>query len=242
METVKLFRMTSDEAPLRWGGGMRYASQALPRRRLLFPVLALGGLLLLMGCAKEGAQKHYNFGNALKKQGKYVEAEKEFREAIRLQPDYAEAHELLAAALLEQGKTDEGIAERREAVRLKPGDANFHINLGDALLKQGDTAETIKEYRWASRLIPDRVSWDAPNHIYLGGQFRNLGKLEEAETEYRKAIRLIPSDNWALENLAALLDKQGRRKEARVYWERALKSEDKPEWIERIKKRLAEPR
>ena len=37
----------SDEAPLRWGGGMKYASQALPRRRLLWPVFALGGLLLL---------------------------------------------------------------------------------------------------------------------------------------------------------------------------------------------------
>ena len=36
METVKFFRMTSDEAPLRRGGGMKYASQALPRRRLLF--------------------------------------------------------------------------------------------------------------------------------------------------------------------------------------------------------------
>ena len=46
METVKLFRMTSDEAPLRRGGGMKYALPALPRRRLLWPVLALGGLLL----------------------------------------------------------------------------------------------------------------------------------------------------------------------------------------------------
>lgn len=210
------------------------------KKRVLVGLLT-AAVLLTYSCGSREAVKHYNFGYVLRKQGKFAEAEKEFREAIRLQPDYAEAHELLAVALLEQGKTDEGIAERREAVRLKPGDANFHINLGDALLKQGDTEETIKEYREASRLIPDNVSWDAPNHIYLGGQLRNLGKLEEAETEYRKAIRLIPSDNWPLENLAALLDKQGRRKEARVYWERALKSEDKPEWIERIKKRLAEP-
>ena len=55
LELVKGFRMTSDEAPLpalnliqrRWGGGMRYALPALPRRRLLWPVLALGGLLFL---------------------------------------------------------------------------------------------------------------------------------------------------------------------------------------------------
>jgi len=35
MESVTDLRMTSDEAPLRRGGGMKYASQALPRRRLL---------------------------------------------------------------------------------------------------------------------------------------------------------------------------------------------------------------
>jgi len=47
MESVTDLRMTSDEAPLRRGGGMQYAPLALPRRRLLFPVLAVGGLLLL---------------------------------------------------------------------------------------------------------------------------------------------------------------------------------------------------
>ncbi len=41
-------RMTSDEAPLRRGGGMKYAPLALPRRRLLFPALALGGFLFLL--------------------------------------------------------------------------------------------------------------------------------------------------------------------------------------------------
>jgi hypothetical protein len=55
METVKFFRMTSDEAPLRRGGGMRYASLALPRRRLLLPVLALG-LLLFSGYHSAWAQ------------------------------------------------------------------------------------------------------------------------------------------------------------------------------------------
>ena len=65
METVKLFRMTSDEAPLRRGGGMRYALQALPRRRLLLPVLALGGMLLLSGLAQDtaaGGRGEFRFG------------------------------------------------------------------------------------------------------------------------------------------------------------------------------------
>ncbi len=47
METVRFLRMTSDEVPLRRGGGMKYAPQALLRRRLLLPVLALGSFMLV---------------------------------------------------------------------------------------------------------------------------------------------------------------------------------------------------
>ena len=42
------------------------------------------------------------------------------REAIRLKPDYAEAHNNLGIALTDQGKLDEAVAEYREAIRLKP--------------------------------------------------------------------------------------------------------------------------
>jgi hypothetical protein len=41
METVTDLRMTSDEAPLRRGGGMQYAPLALPRESALRPVLNL---------------------------------------------------------------------------------------------------------------------------------------------------------------------------------------------------------
>jgi hypothetical protein len=37
LELMTGFRMTSDEAPLRRGGGMQYAPLALPRRRLFLP-------------------------------------------------------------------------------------------------------------------------------------------------------------------------------------------------------------
>jgi len=78
METVKDLRMTprtseggSDEAPLQGGGGKNSAPFALLRKpalrpvlnliqdlfqgRLLLPVLALGALLLLAGCAIAGS-------------------------------------------------------------------------------------------------------------------------------------------------------------------------------------------
>jgi tetratricopeptide (TPR) repeat protein len=57
----------------------------------------------------------------------------------------------------------------------------------------------------------------------------------------KKDVQLKPEDPDALENLAILLDFASRRKEAKKYWEKALKAETNEKWIGRIKKRLAEP-
>ena len=88
-------------------------------------------------------------------QGKLEEAIAAYRTAIRLKPDYAEAHYNLGIALHDQGKLEEAIAEYRTAIRLKPDYANAHYNLGLALHDQGKLEEAIAEYRAAIRLKPD---------------------------------------------------------------------------------------
>ncbi|MEO0191710.1 MAG: tetratricopeptide repeat protein, partial [candidate division WOR-3 bacterium] len=61
---------------------------------------------------------HCNLGFLLTNQGRYGEAEKEFREAIRIKPDYAEAHYNLGVLLAEQGKYKEAKAELEKALKL----------------------------------------------------------------------------------------------------------------------------
>jgi len=151
--------MTSDEAPLRWGGGMQYAPLALPRRRLLLPALALGGLLLA-GCATTkntsniikdidypamerksraavGEQpddgfNHESLGYALWKQGKYEEAEKEYREAVRLLRDStikATANGRLAVVIANQGRFIEAEKVALQGVHLTPNNPWVHYYL-----------------------------------------------------------------------------------------------------------------
>jgi tetratricopeptide (TPR) repeat protein len=210
MESEKDSRKTSDEAPLRRGGGKNSAPLALPQQpalnlfqgRLLWPVLALGGLLLLSGCATDRAQKDiidFSFGN----QGVVAGSEEELREIIRMKPDQAEAHYSLGLLLGMQKRLSEAETEFRETIRLGPNIANAYYNLG-------------------------RVC----------GEQKKYG---EAETAFRVAIRLNPTDVSALIMLALSLDKQGKRKEARSYWERAEVFESRPVVIEHIQHRLAEP-
>jgi serine/threonine protein kinase/WD40 repeat protein/Flp pilus assembly protein TadD len=150
-------------------------------------------------------------GNALRGQGKLEEAGAAYREAIRLKPDYALAHQCLGVALKAQGKLDDAITEYREAIRLKPDYALAHQCLGVALRTQGDVAGAIAEYREAIRLEPD----DALAHNNLGLALKAQGKLDDAITEYREAIRLGPDDALAHRNLGNLQMERGQFADAR---------------------------
>jgi Flp pilus assembly protein TadD len=53
-------------------------------------------------------------------------------EAVRLKPDYAEAHNNLGIALAQKAQIDEAISQFQEAIRLKPGYADAQNNLAIA--------------------------------------------------------------------------------------------------------------
>jgi superkiller protein 3 len=182
------------------------------------------------------ASAHYNLGIMLKSQGKNEEAMASYRKAIQSKPDFSEAYNNLGQILKDEKKYEEAIAAYRKAIALKPNDPNPHFNLGIVLFLQGNAEESVAALRKAVELKPD---WTVA-YTNLGIALEKQGKNEEAIMAYRKAIELKLEKPFALENLAILLDAKGARKEAREYWERAEKLEKRPEWVERIKKRLAE--
>lgn len=63
---------------------------------------------------------HYNFGNALLALGRYVEAERPFRAAMRLDAGYPLAYQGLALSLQAQHKLDDAIAAYKKALALRP--------------------------------------------------------------------------------------------------------------------------
>jgi tetratricopeptide (TPR) repeat protein len=70
-----------------------------------------------------------NRGYAQAKAGQWQEALASFKEALRLDPDNADAHANLGNVLLMQGQIKEAIAQYEEALRIRPNDAKLRESL-----------------------------------------------------------------------------------------------------------------
>jgi tetratricopeptide (TPR) repeat protein len=101
------------------------------------------------------ARTHFNLGNAYAAIGLLEQAAASYQEALRIRPDYPEAHNNLALVLADQRRLDEAVAHYRESLRLRPGHANTLFNLGSALALQGRVEEAAESYRAALRANPD---------------------------------------------------------------------------------------
>jgi tetratricopeptide (TPR) repeat protein len=114
----------------------------------------------------------------------------EFREAIRLRPDFAEAYNQLGLVLIQSGDDDGGIAALREAVRISPDYADAHDNLGAALTST-NVKEAIGELEKAVALAPTSAKAQF-NLAVAYGSSSSLGPAKEVE-QLRKVIALAPT-------------------------------------------------
>ena len=194
-----------------------------------------------------------DLGFLLLQQGRLGEAEKAYREAIRLNPLEPGGHTNLGLVFLRQGRFEEAEAAHREAIRLDPLDAGAHYNLGVALTQQTRSQEAEAAFREVIRLNPAdphahyrlgvllagrgrveeaeqvlseaiRLSpLDSDSHYWLGIALTKQNRLQEAEAAYRETIRLNPQDSAAHYNLGVLLTRQNRAAEAEAAFREAIR-------------------
>src|SRR5256714_9208575 len=103
-----------------------------------------------------------NLSQVLFQSGRFGEAITECREALKIKPDSAAAHNNLGAALVknqrgdgagrQNGAVEEAIAHYRTALQIKPDFAQAQGNLGTALLLKGQVNEAIVHYQKALQI------------------------------------------------------------------------------------------
>jgi tetratricopeptide (TPR) repeat protein len=141
------------------------------------------------------------------------DAEKEYREALRLRPGLPEVHLALGEVYAGAFQWDKAEEEFRMQAKLQPGNAEAAYRLGDALLEQGKAHEARAELLRADRLLPEM-----PETLYALGKAASLeGDAAAAEKAWTKLLSIEKQSSLAAQahfGLAALYRKQGKTAEA----------------------------
>ncbi len=137
-------------------------------------------------------------------------AEKEFRRAIELNPNYASAHQQFGIECLTvMGRFDEAIAEGKRAETLDPLSPIIAADLANILIRARRFDEALAQLNRGVALDPNFFVF----YWYFGMARYGKGQYAEAVAEYRKAQAL--SDNpWVKALLIQSLAKAGQRNEA----------------------------
>ena len=178
------------------------------------------------GSGRPMRRRYSDLGNALRQAGRIPEAIEQCRTALRLDPDYAKAHNNLGNALLDAGQVPAAIAQYQAALQQEPDDPTAHYNLGIALFRAERLPEAIAQYETAVRLQPD----EAEAHYNLGNALLQVERVPEAIEHYQTAVRLAPDFLEAYNNLGSALLQAGQTPEAIEEFETALRL--KPDYAE----------
>ena len=151
--------------------------------------------------------------DALQAQEKLVQAARECRQAIDLEPNNYLAHYDLGIILDRQGLKQEAVKELRLSLAIKPDQAMAHSKIGWILMETHQLPEAVEEFTQALRFDPA----DAHAHKGLGVALFQLGDNEKAVEQFSEAVRVDPADAGARRNLDVA---QARMKNKAVVSER----------------------
>ena len=129
-------------------------------------------------------------------------------EAIRLDPQNADAYYCRAMMLRDKGERDKALADINEAIRLKSDKAQYYWMRG-TLYGEKDMYE--KGLEDLNRMI--ELEGDAAKHYDYnrrGDFYYELGKFEEALKDYTKAIELKPDYQYHYSDRASAYEKLGK--------------------------------
>ena len=115
----------------------------------------------------------------------------------------------------------EAVAECEKLVKIDPDDASSYIYLGFYYEKNGEMEKAIECYKYTMKTFPR----DSQSYISLGYIFEKQEKRNDmARVCYEKALELNPDDEWALNNIGVLLQKEGKWKDALPYYKNAYET------------------
>jgi len=178
-------------------------------------LLALLALGLLPACVhipteqeRQGAEAHYDLGINAQTAGDVRTALREFEEALKLDDDFAEAHNAIAVLYhLSFDRKDDAEKHYKRALEIRPGFSEARVNLGNLYLDEGRLDEAIQAYNGAlnDMLYPTPYIAEAN----LGWAYFKKGDTTKALEHLRTAVTANPQFCLGYKNLGLVQDARG---------------------------------
>ena len=176
-------------------------------------LLAKQSIDTLLAAYPDSARAHQAMAENYYVLRRMPDAEKEYREALKLRPGLPEAHLALGEVYAGAFQWEKAEEQFRLQSKLQPGNAEAAYRLGQALLEQGKAHEARAELLRADRLLPDM-----PETLYSLGKAASLeGDAAAAEKAWTKLLSIEQQSTLAAQahfGLAGLYRKQGKTAEA----------------------------
>jgi len=142
-----------------------------------------------------------------------------YREALKLRPDYAEAHNNLAVVLRHLGQEQEAAAHYRDALQARPMYPEAHYNYGLLLASQGKLTGAADHL---AKAIEQRADYAAAHHA-LANVLKLRGDKAGATRAYERALEIRPNSAETRNDCAVFLHQTGQPVAAREHFREALR-------------------
>jgi len=183
----------------------RWSISSLGSRRS-FVLLLLAAMLAAFPACRGAARarEHVEQGNQYFAQKQLSAAENEYRQAIRINPDSADAYYRLGLLQIEQQHPTAASQSLAHAVDLDPKNRDARLHLGDLLV----SSTQYNEARQQAEAVLQQDGKNAGAHRLLGQVALHQMQYIPAESELKQAIDLDPHDPQTYEvlGLTQLLD------------------------------------
>lgn len=192
------------------------------RRPAVVALVALAAAVAL-GCQDDETrlQEHLERAEAYAEDEAWPEAVIEYKSALQLAPNSADAHYGLSQAYLATNKLREGYWELRETVRLDPENLEARLQFAQLSRLAGELEESLAQADAIIALEPEHPT----AHMLRGQALEGLDRHEEALDAYRRAREVAPDEGAATLLLANFLRRQGDREAAEPLFRELVESD-----------------
>jgi len=182
------------------------------------PLKAIGVLEHSISMFEPDELAYFKLGLYNERTGNADKARKYYREAVKLDPYFAEAYVRTAVIFREEDQLAEAQRAIRKAIRINPDNPAYHLLMADVSREVGDVESVIAALRSCARLQPNSPD----NWLQLSRQLFDCGMKQEAIEAIDRGIEHCGEGAGLLFTRSALLFSTGLRDEALLELHSAL--------------------